>query len=455
MLTGAFLLAGASSAWAGVNIGLTPDLPTNLTVGTTVPTEMTLRWNNSGGETGFPNRVDSLTLVPSCGDVINSEDCTVLDPGVLIPSTTGTGQGGACPGTAFSITPDPSPAGVAQGKYIFTWAGTIILTPTGATSECIINFTTDVKRIPTIDADGGIPGIQTSQKAGAAVRADNGAAGLPGGGQGTDIATVVAGSIVIQTQVAPNSIVLGATFHDTATITKTPPGVGPTPTGTVRFDVYGPSSPTCTGTPKFSSTNALSAGGIAVSNNFQPDAAGTWKVVATFLTGDTNYVSKSSLCDDPNEAVVVTTPATTPPAATPPPPPPPPPPAAAGQPGASTEVCTTPPGPAPAGGELCARGTAAIRGRTGCQGTPFRVSVSGRQIRTVVFYLDGRKVRTLTKPNRGSLFVMPVNPRTLSRGVHRVIARTTFRSQSGTRARTLRTTFSLCARRASSPAFTG
>jgi hypothetical protein len=119
------------------------------------------------------------------------------------------------------------------------------------------------------------------------------------------------------------------------------------------------------------------------------------------------------------------------------------------------EVCTPPPGPAPAGGELCARGTAAIKGTTGCAGTPFRVVVRGRQIERVTFTLDGKTIRTLTKPNRGILFVLPVNPRTLPMGVHRVLARTTFRKQSGTNARTLRVTFSRCARRATSPAFTG
>ena len=72
-----------------------------------------------------------------------------------------------------------------------------------------------------------------------------------------------------------------------------------------------------------------------------------------------------------------------------------------------------------------------------------------------MFTLDGKIIRTLTKPNVGSIWVLPVNPRTLSSGVHRVVARTTFRKQSGTRARTLRSTFSRCARRATAPAFTG
>src|SRR5205085_8164496 len=137
------------------------------------------------------------------------------------------------------------------------------------------------------------------------------------------------------------------------------------------------------------STNPLDAAGTgAVSDEFKADKAGIYHVVATY-SGDANYASSVSVCDEPSEKVEVTPPpATPPPPVTPPPavtPPPPPAQVVA----SATEACTPPPGPAPAGGELCARGTAAIRGRTGCQGTPFRVTVSGREIERVVFTLDG------------------------------------------------------------------
>ena len=75
----------------------------------------------------------------------------------------------------------------------------------------------------------------------------------------------------------------------------------------------------------------------------------------------------------------------------------------------------------------------------------------------MTFTLDGRVVRTLTRPNSGRNYRLPVNPRRLRNGVHRVVARTVFTRSSGTRARTLRVTFSRCARarRAAAPAFTG
>ena len=73
--------------------------------------------------------------------------------------------------------------------------------------------------------------------------------------------------------------------------------------------------------------------------------------------------------------------------------------------------------------------------------TNFNVQVTGRQIRKVVFYLDGRQVRSLTRPNRGTRFALPIRPNSLRRGTHRVLAATYFTTASGTRMRTLRVTF--------------
>jgi hypothetical protein len=138
------------------------------------------------------------------------------------------------------------------------------------------------------------------------------------------------------------------------------------------------------------------------------------------------------------------------------PPPPPPPPA-------PPPPCVPPPGPAPPGGVLCAPvapssaapATARITGRTGCVTRNFDVAVSGQNIRRVTFTIDGRPVRTLTRPNRGSRYVLPIRPGRLARGTHRVLARTLFTAESGARARTLRVVFQRCARVAGAPRFTG
>ncbi|MEA2189539.1 MAG: hypothetical protein QOK16_4550 [Solirubrobacteraceae bacterium] len=117
-----------------------------------------------------------------------------------------------------------------------------------------------------------------------------------------------------------------------------------------------------------------------------------------------------------------------------------------------------PPPPPPAAGPVVpsSTGTASIAGQTGCATKNFNVQVDGTQISRVVFSLDGKRIRTLRKPNAGtSKFRVRVFPGTLSRGIHRVIATTTFTTDSNTPARRLRVVFSRCARAAQAPRFTG
>ena len=130
-----------------------------------------------------------------------------------------------------------------------------------------------------------------------------------------------------------------------------------------------------------------------------------------------------------------------------PPPPPPPPP-----------VTPPPPPPPPAAVAPLlpsAVGTAAITGRSGCQARPFRVVVRGSQIRRVTFRLDGRKVLSLTKPDRGTRFTLLVRPGTMSAGTHRVTATASFTKASSTPARVLRVAFQRCIRKVSRPVFAG
>jgi Big-like domain-containing protein len=109
----------------------------------------------------------------------------------------------------------------------------------------------------------------------------------------------------VTTQVAPTTVTLGASFRDTATL-GAPPAGEPTPTGTVTFNVYGPSDTTCAGPVLFTSTNAVNAAGTtATSATFTPGAPGTYRVIATY-SGDANYLGSASSCGDPAEAVVVT-----------------------------------------------------------------------------------------------------------------------------------------------------
>jgi hypothetical protein len=106
--------------------------------------------------------------------------------------------------------------------------------------------------------------------------------------------------------------------------------------------------------------------------------------------------------------------------------------------------------------ERVARGTARIAGARSCPVRAFSVRVSGRQIRRVTFSVDGRRIGSVTRPDRLGRFEARIDPRRYRAGGHRVRARVEFRRGAGS-ARTLRTSFRICARPAAQvqPKFTG
>jgi hypothetical protein len=114
----------------------------------------------------------------------------------------------------------------------------------------------------------------------------------------------------------------------------------------------------------------------------------------------------------------------------------------------------------PASGVEAARavapGRARIAGARACPVRAFSVRVTGRSIRRVTFTVDGRRVGTVTRADRLGRWQMRIDPRRLRSGTHRVVARVQFVSGAGP-ARTLRTSFRICARPAAqtAPSFTG
>jgi hypothetical protein len=100
-------------------------------------------------------------------------------------------------------------------------------------------------------------------------------------------------------------------------------------------------------------------------------------------------------------------------------------------------------------------GSARLFGPTGCASRAFNARIRGAKIATVVFTLDGKRVKRLVKPNSGKNYQFRVNPSQLRIGVHRLVANVTFERGSGTRARTLRLSFQRCARKLALPRFTG
>jgi hypothetical protein len=123
----------------------------------------------------------------------------------------------------------------------------------------------------------------------------------------------------------------------------------------------------------------------------------------------------------------------------------------------ATPPTSTPPAQIKVSPARVVPGSAKMKGPRVCtRSNAVAATVTGKRIVKVTFYVDGRKVKTLTKPNgKGGAFKLPINVRKLGYGSHRLIAKVQFAKSSGTKARTLRLSFSRCASAAAQPKFTG
>ncbi len=98
--------------------------------------------------------------------------------------------------------------------------------------------------------------------------------------------TCVAASIA--TTPVPTTTTTGQPIKDTATVTPS------STTGTVAFNLFGPTDANCSRSPVFSSTGALS-GGTATSGSFTPTIAGTYHWTASM----SNPALNSACADEP------------------------------------------------------------------------------------------------------------------------------------------------------------
>jgi len=98
---------------------------------------------------------------------------------------------------------------------------------------------------------------------------------------------------------ASRPAVVGGSMFDTAEI-ATSAG----PTGSVTFDLYGPTIASCTGAPVFSSTVPVQGSRSYTSEGYVPVASGTYRWVARY-SGDANNPALVTPCQDPNQLVEV------------------------------------------------------------------------------------------------------------------------------------------------------
>jgi hypothetical protein len=99
-------------------------------------------------------------------------------------------------------------------------------------------------------------------------------------------------------------------------------------------------------------------------------------------------------------------------------------------------------------------GTAKLRGTTGCVPTNARVFVTGSKIKSVTFTVDGKKRKTLLKPNlTGKRYLVSIPATSIKYGTHRVQATIVFTTASKTRTKRLTMIITRC--RPPKPQFTG
>ena len=116
--------------------------------------------------------------------------------------------------------------------------------------------------------------------------------------------TIQPAALTIGTQVAATPVTIGTATSDTATLSGIPAGAD-APTGTMTFNAYGPSDPTCSNAPAFTSTVSVTGVGTTTpSGAFTPTSTGTYLWTASY-SGDSNYSPEASACGDPGETVVV------------------------------------------------------------------------------------------------------------------------------------------------------
>ncbi len=98
-------------------------------------------------------------------------------------------------------------------------------------------------------------------------------------------------------------------------------------------------------------------------------------------------------------------------------------------------------------------GFARLHAPDGCVKRSFVAWVSGRQISSVGFAVDGRGRRMLANADRRGRYAIRIQPKKMRRGVHRIVARVSFTSSSTTKPKRLLRAFYRCA--VAKPPFTG
>jgi hypothetical protein len=182
-------------------------------------------------------------------------------------------------------------------------------------------------------------------------------------------------------------VALGGSIHDTAVLSG-----GSSPTGTITFNLYAASDTTCS-TALRTVAVPVSGAGSYDSPAVTPSSAGSYQWVASYLGDGANH-GVSNACNDPNEQSSV----------------------------ALTAVKAS-----------CVPSPVVLRGVSAKVRRALTVHVTALGVKSVTFYLDGRKLATVTKAT-DHRYSVRINARKLGYGRHRLSARATMRDAACARA---------------------
>jgi hypothetical protein len=180
---------------------------------------------------------------------------------------------------------------------------------------------------------------------------------------------------------ASTGVALGGSIHDTATLSG-----GSSPTGTITFALYAASDTTCS-TVLSTGTVPVNGAGNYASPEVMPGDAGSYQWVASY-SGDAGNLSAATACNDPAEQSTV-----------------------------ATQLVLA----------SCVPSPVVLRGLAAKVRQSLSVHVTALGVKSVTFYLDGRKLKTVTKA-KNQRYAIKVSARGLGYGRHRLEARVKMRN---------------------------
>ena len=247
---------------------------------------------------------NNLSVAGSCGDANESADVGKASPAISTSATGASAPGGQVHDTATLTGLSNSPTGTVtfslygpsasadcSGAAVFTATAAIVPGAGGTATASSGNFTV---------ANAGSYWWTATYSGDA-----NNATAVSGCGAPNERSDVGKAHPQITTAATSTSLP-GGTIHDVATVS----GLSANATGTVTFNLYGPSAnPDCSGAVKFSATVGIGSvsGGTATasSGNFSPTTAGKYYWIASY-SGDANNDPTSGSCGDSGETSTVT-----------------------------------------------------------------------------------------------------------------------------------------------------